>query len=300
MNILSDAINARQAGFDEAQNLRDRYTRNRTGAAMASGNLDQAAETAYRGGDLQLGSAVQGMQRQAQDRASEQDAASKAAEAEHQKQLYASMVKIGTGLKSVPPGQRAQKLQQLEPWFQSVGMGEAGKQIASLPEDQLTDENIDVFTGQMEKAAEQFTLTPGSKRYDAEGNLVAEAPFAPQYKTVGEGQSLVAVGADGSPAPGAGAVPGGVQEAVQRLTGMGAKITSAQRTPQHNAEVGGAKNSYHLKGQAYDIVPPAGMTMAQLEDGLRQVPGVVELLNEGDHVHVAWAGDSGGGPPARA
>jgi len=38
------------------------------------------------------------------------------------------------------------------------------------------------------------------------------------------------------------------------------------------------------------------MTMAQLEDGLRQVPGVVELLNEGDHVHVAWAGDSGGGP----
>lgn len=39
-----------------------------------------------------------------------------------------------------------------------------------------------------------FTLAPGSRRYNARGEIIAEAPFAPQYRAVGEGQTLVELG----------------------------------------------------------------------------------------------------------
>lgn len=48
-----------------------------------------------------------------------------------------------------------------------------------------------------------FTLAPGSRRYNARGEIVAEAPFAPQYRSVGEGQTLIEVGG-GDPASGTG------------------------------------------------------------------------------------------------
>lgn len=122
--------------------------------------------------------------------------------------------------------------------------------------------------------------------------------------SVGDGDSLYEVGGEGGDLPASPAAPaqrasapaaggGDVQGLVKSLTGQGVRITSGARTPEHNAEVGGAKNSYHLRGQAYDLVPPAGMTMAQLETKLRS-SGVkfAELLNEGDHVHVAWGDHS--------
>jgi hypothetical protein len=56
-----------------------------------------------------------------------------------------------------------------------------------------------------------FTLAPGSKRYDAAGNVIAEAPFAPQYRSVGEGETLVELGGaeGGDPASGTGGGVGG-------------------------------------------------------------------------------------------
>lgn len=36
-----------------------------------------------------------------------------------------------------------------------------------------------------------FTLSPGGRRYDAEGNLIASAPFAPRPVSVGEGETIV-------------------------------------------------------------------------------------------------------------
>lgn len=85
------------------------------------------------------------------------------------------------------------------------------------------------------------------------------------------------------------ASPEGVRTIVNDLVSRGARITSAKRTPEENARVGGAKNSYHLSGHAYDIVPPAGMSMGELEQQLRAT-GVrfAELINEGDHIHIAW------------
>jgi hypothetical protein len=41
---------------------------------------------------------------------------------------------------------------------------------------------------------------------------------------------------------------------------FGLRITSGQRSVSHNAAVGGAPDSYHLRGQAYDLAgPPAKM-----------------------------------------
>lgn len=57
--------------------------------------------------------------------------------------------------------------------------------------------------GVVTKPDEGFTLGPGAKRYDSSGNVVATAPFAPQYRTVGPDSTLVQVGGGGQ-ASGAG------------------------------------------------------------------------------------------------
>jgi hypothetical protein len=62
-------------------------------------------------------------------------------------------------------------------------------------------------------------------------------------------------------------------------------VTSGYRTPDHNARVGGVPTSRHLTGQAVDLVPRQGETMAQLYSRVGQVPGV-RAINEGDHIHV--------------
>ena len=124
----------------------------------------------------------------------------------------------------------------------------------------------------------------------------------------GHEDPTVAVDATGQPVaqaakPGAAnpgmANPGATLEGV---LGAGVNITSAARTAQHNAAVGGQPNSYHLTGHAVDFEPPPGTTTSQAVQKLK-ASGLpfVELLDEGDHVHVAWNGPSVGqawAPPA--
>lgn len=72
----------------------------------------------------------------------------------------------------------------------------------------------------------------------------------------------------------------------------GARITSGLRTPERNAAVGGAQKSYHLTGNAIDVVPPAGMPMnvfaAQLQAQLGPQGYTVMYGDPGhlDHVHI--------------
>jgi len=44
--------------------------------------------------------------------------------------------------------------------------------------------------------------------------------------------------------------------------------------------------SYHLTGQARDSVPPKGMSMAQYAYELRRLNPDMQVINEGDHVHI--------------
>lgn len=66
----------------------------------------------------------------------------------------------------------------------------------------------------------------------------------------------------------------------------GVTFTSGRRSPADNARVQGARGSFHLQDRAWDLVPPRGMSMAQLASKMRQQG--FRVLNEGDHVHVSW------------
>lgn len=121
---------------------------------------------------------------------------------------------------------------------------------------------------------------------EALGAPPPQAPQTPAMPIEGGGQVQPPFGliraASGAPS---------LRDGVRRLTGDGARVTSGYRTPKRNAEVGGVSNSYHTRGsaedpQAYDLVPRAGETMAQLEARTRrELPGH-DVINEGDHVHV--------------
>lgn len=72
----------------------------------------------------------------------------------------------------------------------------------------------------------------------------------------------------------------------------GERVTSGYRTPQHNREIGGVANSYHTRrdGQgnplARDSVPPPGMSMAAYHRELQRQNPHLQVINEGDHVHM--------------
>lgn len=91
---------------------------------------------------------------------------------------------------------------------------------------------------------------------------------------------------------------GSVEEMQSTISAVlpGARFTSGLRTPERNRAVGGAPNSYHLRGQALDIVPPAGMTTAQAAEAIRASGQYEEVIDEGDHVHVAWSGQKARAP----
>lgn len=108
-------------------------------------------------------------------------------------------------------------------------------------------------------------------------------------------------------APVAAPAPSGPNEAsiADLIKSLGGAVTSGYRTPQHNADIGGAANSFHTQGdgQAADVtgVPEAALRAAIEQRGWP----IAELMTEhagdphstGDHVHYAWGG---GGAPAPA
>lgn len=66
----------------------------------------------------------------------------------------------------------------------------------------------------------------------------------------------------------------------------GERVTSTFRTPAHNKAVGGVPNSYHLRGLARDSVPPPGMSMGAYFQQLQRLNPLLQVINEGDHVHM--------------
>jgi hypothetical protein len=72
----------------------------------------------------------------------------------------------------------------------------------------------------------------------------------------------------------------------------GERITSGYRTPERNRQVGGVANSFHTRKDASgnpmarDSVPPRGMGMAEYAAQLRRQNPNLDVINEGDHVHL--------------
>jgi hypothetical protein len=72
----------------------------------------------------------------------------------------------------------------------------------------------------------------------------------------------------------------------------GEQITGTYRDPAKNKSVGGVPNSYHMKRDAQgrplarDSVPPPGMSMAAYARELQRLNPNMQVINEGDHVHM--------------
>lgn len=79
-------------------------------------------------------------------------------------------------------------------------------------------------------------------------------------------------------------------------------VTSTARSKEHNAEVGGVPNSYHIGGHAIDIVRGKGVTHKEIEAAYKNAGyNLIESLDEGDHSHFAFASgpSHNGAPPQR-
>jgi len=139
-----------------------------------------------------------------------------------------------------------------------------------------------------------MTVQPGGAVYNPTTRSVDyQAPFKPEIVTTSPGETATMV------TPGAPSAAPAIDEQTARgVIGSlfpGAMITSGARTPQHNADVGGVPTSYHLAGQALDIVPPKGVSLADFRAKLQaQGVPVTELLDEGDHIHWAFGQPRGG------
>lgn len=66
--------------------------------------------------------------------------------------------------------------------------------------------------------------------------------------------------------------------------GVPVTINSAYRTPEYNKKIGGAKSSYHMKGQAFDIVV-SGHTPLEVAR-YAQILGINGIIQYNTFVHV--------------
>lgn len=217
---------------------------------LSTGNTQGAQQTAIAGGDFDFAKAV----------GSYSD--------DQRKQLDAEAETLGrfaVGIKSTPVGQRkqafAQSVQALRGKFSPE---EIRQRYDELEANGWSDAALDGYVSQAIsvkdalaqaiKANEQYTLAPGSSRYDAMGKLIVAQPFAPQLRSVSPGETLVEI----SPTQ-----PGGGGPA---STGGGGPLSVDSVLPHIVAQESGgnyaARNASTGALGAYQVMPATAQTLA--------------------------------------
>lgn len=158
-NIFAEGMNAYDDSFARTQAARQTRGRVQAGRALAAGDRTAAAAAFGEAGmpegvrQVQDDQAADENQQFARDRIAKAD---ERAEAERKVEV---LTKVAQGLKGVQAGQRMQALQRAMPLFQQLQIDPS--MFASLTEDQLTDEALDLFSGELEKQWQAVNLGGG-------------------------------------------------------------------------------------------------------------------------------------------
>lgn len=159
--IVDGGNEAFARGYDQVDKFAQDRARRTAGSALASGDRQGAMNALGGEGDLGAVRQLKG------DQAGEKQAAMAAARQGRQdldadaKRRAEILKDVANGLKSVPTGERKKALQGVYPLFQQSGVDPA--MFDPLTEDQLTDAQLDVFTGEVDKLV---TVNRGGGGYD--------------------------------------------------------------------------------------------------------------------------------------
>jgi len=269
-------------GAERAQGL---GTRQAVGTALAGGDFNAATTAA--GGDVEMLNTI----RQFRDSASQAEVAAAGARAENFARLGLQLLEIKD-----PVQRRQQAL---------VAAQQAGIPPEQIPEN-LTDEMLTGWyrsnMSAAELLAERKDLRDATRPIITQFGVILPPGATPPGQSPGDYVDALPPGVrprpnqpSSAPAAGGGerSQPVSVsfrssQEAQSAITQLvpGVRVTSGARSPSDNRRVGGSAGSFHLQDRARDLVPPPGMTMAQLTAKMRQAG--FRALDEGDHVHVSW------------
>ena len=177
---VGDVLAAGEAGAGFVDDWMDRAAKQRAGYAAAP----RIARGDYRGAAGAY--AQEGMADEARTLMGDQNTMDRQAEQDqrqaHEAELAAAgrrvevLGKIAQGLMSVPPGQRRAALEKAMPVFGQVGVDPA--QFQALTEDQLTDEQLQLFGAELEKQWQAVNL--------GGGGVGAYNPRTNEYRTLRE------------------------------------------------------------------------------------------------------------------
>lgn len=297
LNPLPDFYNNFRNAFQQG---RQDAGQRQASQALGAGDYMGAQNALFGAGMMDQGLALQDRQRtqQRQDsqdqRQSAQDQRRGVMEGREDQEFYrGEVLREAKALRLAPEADRAPMYQQRAiPLLQKLGVPQEDIDRV-LIDQRLTDQELDQFIAQMggERAGQEkgVVVGPGGRLYNPiTGELLAETPFAPQYRAVGPDQTLVELGGAGGTGFGGGPMMdiNGAEQAV--MGGIpGTAVTSGQRTPEQNARVGGVANSYHLTGEARDFRIPQGVSSSAFAAQVRQQVGPGwDVIDEGDHVHI--------------
>lgn len=307
---FNDPMQSVERGYEFGNALRQDGAKRRAGNALRGGDLGAAAGELYGEGLLSEGAAIENRQAQQAEVARSREAETAKAiadDASRLRQLY-----------DATPGDAQTKKARVMAGFEQIAprwrqLGEKDDELAQFRSQLDADPDMALFAlgaGAAKKAGYEIV-----KSSDGSYVAVDTGTGRPAYQfrpattvKLGEGDQLLELpGTEGgmapeqpiaapeAPQPGADA-PLTVAALDALPSRIGGRITSGQRTREHNAAVGGVQNSKHLTNEARDLVPPPGVSMDEFERQVRaSVPEGVQVINEGDHIHV----EIDGGPKAQ-
>lgn len=269
---LSDLIATRQPNgtFDTHSQAFQRYTKvDPSGALDLIGKMDENQRRATEAGVKDLAAAVQWADSPekwavVQRHVAQSNPQAAAVPFERRQEVLVSLGQMGEYLKNTKPEIRAT---EAGGGLYSVDPRGAGVQTLVAPNDGSQPMGAPVQqSGAIREGATATNPQTGQKIMFQNG----------QWVPVAGGQT----------ARPSGTFPGRIRGNVGFAGIAGETVTSTKRSASHNKAVGGVPNSYHLTGQARDSVPPRGMTMAAYAEQLRRLNPHLEVINEGDHVHM--------------